>query len=734
MAGLAALLLASMAAAEPLPAQSDAWALCRGGPLFDWLDPAAQAARPRAAAPTDLEADHFDVSGEDVYRLSGDVRLRRADQHLRADRLDYAHSAATYRAEGDVRYQDRSVAVSAASIAGDLVADRSRMESLRYQLIALRGNGEADSAEFVGPRGDLQAVDYSTCDPGQRSWSLRAQTMHLDRESGMGSMRNATLRLGKVPVLWLPYASFPIDERRRSGFLYPSLGYDDKSGIDLRVPYYLNLAPHYDATLNVRALGRRGVMLGAEFRYLGERHRGQFEGDWLPDDDLADRDRGYFRWRHQGVLGPDWRLLADIQNVSDDRYFEDFGDSLLSASTSLVESRIGLRGRGDYWTASVFAHDWDITDPAIADSAAPFRRLPRAVFRYDRPLADWLRIGLASEAVLFDHDDRPAGSRYDLTPWLALPLERAWGYLRPQLAWRQTGYSLERGFIERGFSDRSPERGTPIASLDAGLIFERATRLFGRSMLQTLEPRLYYLRVPYRNQDDLPLFDTQEFTFSFGQLFRSNRFTGADRQMDANQATLAITTRLFESDSGRERLSASLGQIRYFDDQRVQLPGRPPGERSGSAYVGELELALSERFGVGLTQQWDPQIDATTVTGVRAYWQGAAGALVNLGYRYRRGALEQTDASFIVPFNPAWRLVGRWNYSLYDASTLEGMLGVEWEGCCIAVRTLGRHYVRNREGEKNNALYVELELKGLGSFGRDTGELLQRAIVGYARD
>ena len=711
---------------------ADTWRLCRGAPVLDWIEPLAADAN-REQASVDIDADTIDVSGKDVYVLEGDARLSRADQRLRADRLDFTHSASTYRATGDVRYQDAGVALAASSVEGNIEADRTRLADVRYQLIALRGNGEASSAELAGSTGDFTEVSYSTCDPAQPSWVLRAEAMHLDREEGVGTMRNATLRIGDVPVLWLPYASFPIDDRRRSGFLYPTLGSANDSGIDLRVPYYLNLAPNHDATVSARLLGRRGVAVGAEYRYLYANHGGQIEGDWLPSDDLTGRDRGLARLRHSGRFSDRWTINADLNHVSDDRYFEDFGDSLSISSTSVLSSYLTLAGRGKFWNASVAAERWDIIDPLIADSAEPYRRLPRARFSWDRPFLDWLELSFDAEAVAFSHEDLPDATRYDLRPAIALPFERAWGYVRPEMAWRQTGYSLDRDFTQAGLANRSPTRGLPISSLDAALNFERQSTLFGGDYTQTLEPRLYYLNVPFEAQDDLPILDTQELTFNIGQLFRSNRFSGADRQTNANQATLAITTRLFENASGRERLSATIGQIRYFEAQRVQTPGQPALDNNGSAYVGELELALSDQFGIGITQQWDPNIDATQVSGVRGTWRGSSGALVNLAYRYRRDVLEQTDASFVIPLSASWRAIGRWNYSLRDESTLEGFAGLEWESCCIATRVLGRHYLRNREGEKNNAIYLEIELKGLGSFGRKSGEFLQQAILGYNR-
>jgi LPS-assembly protein len=717
------------------------WALCRPNALFDFYRPELPREGDRAAAPAELSAERFDVSEQTRYLLEGGVEIRRADQFIATDTLRYDTRSEQYQAEGGVQYQDRGLLLGAERASGDLAEDRSTLEGVRYQLLQSRGNGRAASAEVAGDTSVLRQVSYTTCDPGHEGWSLRATRVDLDQAEGVGRARNATLRLGKVPLLYLPYASFPIDERRRTGFLFPSIGSSQDSGIDVSAPYYVNLAPNYDLTLTPRFLGRRGAMLGAEFRYLTPTQRGTLSGTWLPNDDLTDDDRSSFGFLHFGTLGPQWNVLANVNTVSDDRYFEDFGDSLTAASTSLLESTAGVFGRGRWWTASLSAQDWKVTDPFLPDGFEPFRRLPRALFGYERPFRDWLVAGVRSEAVAIDHEARPGATRYDLYPYLAFPIERAYGYVRPEFGFRQTGYELERDYLA-DYPSRSPSRGTPIASLDAGLFFERGTQLFGRRMIQSLEPRLYYLRVPYENQDDLPIFDTQELTFGFAQLFRNNRFTGADRQMDANQATVAVTSRWLEEASGRERLSASLGQIRYFQPQRVQMPGVDTIDRAGSALVGDVELALSDRWRVGISQQWDPEDELSDLSAMRAQYRWGAGGLFNFAYRFRREtaevlanrvSVEQVDTSFVAPINERWRIVGRWNYSLLDESTLEALGGFEWESCCIAIRLLGRHYVRNREGEKNNGIYLELELKGLATLGRKSGELLERAILGYTR-
>jgi LPS-assembly protein len=270
-------------------------------------------------------------------------------------------------------------------------------------------------------------------------------------------------------------------------------------------------------------------------------------------------------------------------------------------------------------------------------------------------------------------------------------------------------------------------------SLDAGAFFERDFDWRGGHYLQTLEPRLFYLKVPYRDQDDLPLFDTQPLTFGWPGLFRDNRFGGADRQADADQVTLALTSRVLSADDGRELISAGIGRIHYFDPPRVTVPGAPPLSDEGSAWVAEASLALAPNWSLSLAQQWDPDSERTTLSAVRSQWRFGEGGLVNASYRYRADLLEQADVSFVVPVNLRWRLMGRWNYSLRDRETLEALGGVEWNSCCVALRVLARRYIREFGGESNTGIYLELELNGVGSLGRDTARLLDDAILDYSR-
>ena len=725
------------------PKKADDFSLCKPSALLEFYEPGLPTTGDREAAPADMQADRFDSSDSKKYVLTGHARLQRVDQLLQGDRLSYDSESTAYTAEGHVRYQDRGLLLAADKAQGTTTPNASTLDQVRYQVLSSRGNGTADRARLLdADHAALDRVSYSTCDIDDRRWELRARDMSLNQDQGVGRAHDVTMRWGDVPFLWLPYARFPIDDRRHSGFLYPSLGSSNNGGFDMTLPYYLNLAPNFDATLYPRLIWDRGLMLGGEFRYLTDTQRGKVEFTSLPHDRAANRERGYFHFENYGVLSSHWGVSVNLNDVSDDRYFEDFGNTLTTVATSLLPSSAYLNGRGSWWSASIGGDRYQITDPSLSDLSEPYQRLPRATFEGEHDLAGPLRVGLDGEFVAFHKScTREGGSkvcptngqRLDLYPYLALPLEGASWFLRPELGVRSTRYDLDPGndAIAGSLSDTSPQRTVPIASVDAGLVFERDARLFGEDMLQTLEPRLYYLRVPYRDQSDLPVFDTQPISFDFGQLFRTNRYTGADRQTDANNLTLALTSRLLESDSGVERVAASLGQIRYFDDQRVQLPGQPPTDYAGSDYVGQLDLRLSERWRLSLAEQWDPNRDRSDLGTFSLQHRFGREGVLNLSYRYRRDFLEQADIAALVPLNERWRLVGRWNYSLRDDKTLEGFFGVEHDDCCTAWRILARHYVHNVAGDSTNALYFELEFKGIGALGQKTDDFLRRAILGY---
>jgi LPS-assembly protein len=775
-----------------MAAESDEdWSLCPlrdAVPAFEGVaTPTMGNSKTRVQQPTDIEGDALQGQEDADTLVQGNVRLSRGDQFLGTDRLVYNQTSGNYRAEGSVRYQDSGMRIVAQSAEGNQDTDTHQINDLQYQLMRRRGNGGAEKITLKDDNGALYGATYSTCDPGQRAWELRAREIDIDMAKGRGVARNATLRVGKVPVLYVPYFPFPTDDRRQTGLLYPSIASSSRNGFDWRQPIYLNLAPNYDATLYPRIMSKRGFQMGGEFRWLYEQGSGTVYGAWMPKDDLPgrrperylndlagfaipgaelpDSNRGQFGLNATHNFDRTWYATANLGWVSDTHYLEDFSNSLYGVSNYFIRSDAGVFGRGRYWNAGVSADHYQLADYTLTDANLPYDRLPRLFGHWAQPFGNLLEAGVDSELVHFVHADydypaypgAPAlhqyqfdGTRFDLKPFIAANLDGASWFVHPKLAWRYTAWQLDNRWMSQpGVTETSLRRSVPIASVDAGMYFDRAMQFHGDDYLQTFEPRLYYLRVPYRDQSGVPLFDTAPMTFSWGQLFRDNRYTGADRQTDANQLTIAATTRFINEADGREKLALSLGQIRYFEDSQVFIPGaETPVAQGKSAWVAEASFAPSDRWQINGAYQWDPKIRGQDLASLRTRYLVGDRGIVNLGYRYRRNTsfrpgidppeardlIKQADFSFLYPITDNWSVVGRYYYSLLDHKPLEEIAGVQWESCCLAVRAVARRYLRDRTGELNNALQLEVELKGLGSAGQKTERVLRRAILGYDRD
>jgi LPS-assembly protein len=733
------------------------WEMCRKNDLLDFYVSGLPTTGDRNSVAREAIALKVSSPDKTHYVLEGNVEIKQLDLLVHAQKITYDTETTDFSAEGPVHYQDRGLLLGANSANGNSDLDQCTLDGVRYQLLSARGNGIAEVAVMDDPgHARLKNATYSTCDVDDQQWAFSAREMELDQAEGIGRAHDLTFRIHNVPVFWLPYARFALDDRRLSGFLYPSLGYSNRRGLDMTLPYYFNLAPNYDATLLPRLMTDRGVMLGGQFRYLTDSSKGTVNFEYIPNDSAAGAEelkygetlpssRWWYQWQDTTSVSANWGAAININRVSDDRYFEDFGRGLYSSAISFLPSSAYLNGHGSWWNASIGGDEYQITDPTLTSQYEPYRRLPRATFTAENAIFGDLTAGINSEFVAFSKDHALEGQRIDLFPYLSYPIETASYFVRPELGYRYTGYSLQDlQYADNPLlTNRHPSNGVPIFSLDTGLIFEREMRFGDEAWTQTLEPRAYYLRVPYRDQTDLPVFDTQEIPFSFGELFRSNRFVGADRQMDANNLSLALTTRFLEDATGTERISASIGENRYFDDQRVQLPGVPPTNYGGSAYAGEVDLHLSDRWRVVLDQQWNPNTHQTDLSTFTLENRFGDNGVVNFSYRYRRDFLEDVDVSAAVPITPSWRVIARDDYALNDplalptdphgtaGRTLERFIGVEHDTCCLVWRVIARHWIANVEGNTDNAIYFEVEFKGIGSVGQKTDTFLRRGILGY---
>lgn len=668
----------------------------------------------RSGAPLEIRAEAFDARLETYAEAIGSVELTRADQFLSTELLRYRPETGLVSLPSPLSYRDAQLELDASSGQFGLFQESGDFNDLRYRLTGSSAQGGAEAVHITGSRRtELVNLWFTTCPGDDPEWLLSARELELRHEEGVGVARGAKLKLGKVPILYLPWMTFPIDDRRKTGFLYPSLSTANDNGVEVSIPWYWNIAPQMDATLTPRYYTERGFMLSGEYRLLTRRSYTVVEGDYMPDDKDRDTDRWRYLARWNMAINRSWRAGADLERVSDNEYFQDFGGNLAQTSRQFLRSDATLDGAGRYWIFSALFDDFQVIDDAVRPDREPYSRLPRLAFMLDAPLGrGGFGTRLDAEAVYFDRDTGVVGARADLTPSLVWSRQRAWGFLEASAGYRYTAYDLDLRGAE---GDSSPDRGLPIFSLDSGLYLER-DRAGGGT--QTLEPRLFYLYVPYEEQSQLPDFDTGDFTFGFAQLFATNRFTGADRQTDANQLTLAASTRSFSGRNGRESWNLNVGQILYLDSPRVTLDEETPLNEDTSPFLAEFNWHPLDRTNVRLGVQWSWENRELDVGVVGLGHTARNGSRVAFEYRFRRDRLDQFDVRWLWPINERWRAFTRVNYSLEESDLLEGLVGVEYESCCWALRVAARRYLRDRNGGERDALYVELRLKGLGAFGR----------------
>ncbi|MDE2088409.1 MAG: LPS assembly protein LptD [Gammaproteobacteria bacterium] len=708
------------------------WALCGSAPTPALVIPPAPSLGANARnAPAHLSADSAEIRNKNVYLLKGDVRIRRADQNLDADQATYDQARNFVQAQGNVRFQGQGFGVDSSGGHMNLGTYRGEFDNAHYRVYVRHARGSAKTVHIENRNvARLSQATYTTCNPGHEDWLLRADKVTLDRATGEGTARDATLAFKGVPFAYFPYLSFPIDNRRKSGFLLPTIGSSSGTGLDLSTPYYWNIAPNRDATFTPRIMTKRGVLFGAQYRYLHPTSRGEIDAAYLPHDKIYGKSRGLFSYEENGNPAPGWSTNVNYNYVSDSQYFQDLGTNLSLASTTTLVRNATLAYTAPFWSASALVQSFQTVDPTIPPSARPYAMLPQLLLNADVP-DQFLGLSyhLRGELVNFQRSDSVTGARLDMEPGISLPMVHPGYFLTPSLALRYTGYALKNQ--TPGLLD-NPSRTLPITRVDSGLYFDRSVHWAGTSLIQTLEPRLFYLYIPYRNQDNLPVFDTSVPDFNFVQMFRDNRFVGADRVGDANQVTLALTSRLLRPDTGAELLRASVGQIYYFHRQRVTLPGVPAATGKSSDLVGEVTAQLVRSWSVSAGAQWNTQQRKTDKDLLQLRYQPDPDRVVNLAYRFQQNLLKEADLSLLWPLTPRWRIVASWNYSLLTKQNLETLAGVEYQSCCWAVRVVGRRYVNIPSGTYNNAIYVQLDLKGLTNIGQKVGTLLeQHGIVGF---
>ncbi len=707
--------------------------------------------------PVHLEGDRMDGDPNSDVTLTGHAQVRRLDNVLKGDRINYRRETGELDAEGNVRLLREGSLVAGPRLKYNIDQETGSVEQPDFWIGANGGSGTAQYADiFSRSRMRLTDVVYTGCPCPNPAWEIRSSRVDLDFDENEGVARNGVLYFKNVPILASPYLTFPIKQERKSGLLLPTYGTSSRGGFDLSVPYYFNLAPNYDLTLTPRLLTKRGMQLGGEFRYLGQDYVGQVAGTYLSSDRVSGRDRWLYSMQHYQRLGGGFYFDWDINGASDDDYFRDISSvGLNEASTVYLPRRGRLGWSGRYWSTYVQAYSYQTLQDPDSPITPPYDKLPEYNLRGARYNWGGFDAEWENTAIWFKRPDffgqriGPEGQRFTSYPTLSYPIVRPGWYVTPKAGVHMTQYQT-RWYgqdwynVPGGVSayPRSQSRTQPILSLDSGMTFERDTSLFGKASIQTLEPRIYYLYVPYRDQSTLPIYDTSLATFSFAQAFDENIYSGGwDRIVNANQVTFGLTSRWLDAGTGFERLSVSGAQRVYFEDQRVTLPGEERRTGVRSDYLVSANAALTDTLSTQVTAQFNPQDERWERSVISARWRPQRLATLGVSYRYQRtppaDALylprgkEQVSVYSQWPFSQKWYGVGRIDYSLEESRVTQSIAGLEYKGeCCWAARAVLQRYAVAAE-QANTAIFFQLELTGLGSLGTDPMQLLSRSIPGY---
>ncbi len=682
-----------------------------------------------------LEADNMQAEGEDLVVLEGDAEVSQGRQTIVADRLEYYRASERVVASGNVEmispagdYLSRSaIDVHAPTQIGVLNDTQFKLASGitsadGIDTVEIEARGSADKVNLEGEGlVRLENAQYTTCAEGNDDVIISARELALDRISGVGKARNATVRFKGVPIFYSPYLSFPLDDARKTGLLIPSFGSDEESGTIVEVPWYWNIAPNQDATITSRLYTDRGLQMAGEYRYESERVGALLYGEYLPSDDIFGDDRDLLTVRYGQMITDDLSLRVNYNDVSDPQYFDDLRDDVGLFSASYVPRDARLDYSHQYFRVGVRANEYQIIDERLFQNATPYERKPAVTFSTNLPRGPFnSNIGMYASYTDFAAENRLEGARTTLNPYVEVPFENIWGFVKPRVSLHHRSYSLDN---VRPGAEESPSFTVPILSVDAGIYLEKNSSWFGESTLQTLEPRVYYVYAPDEDQSDVPIFDTAPLNFNnFSNIFRENRFYGEDRVGDNNQVTFGLTSRMIDNETGNERFRISVGQVYFLDDLEQNLNSNQVIESGAGDLLAEIRTESSGAWTTYAFAQYDH--DASEIRNARLGFgyepKDNDRKRVQIGYYYSQFgefAVDQLTLSATWPLADRWQVFLDERYSIEDSESIFTRVGLEYNSCCWKVRLIGqeRPLDRNIE-EKRSALFLELELTSLGSF------------------
>lgn len=673
-----------------------------------------------------VNANSTEAIDDNVALLEGDVQISQGYRQVRSNSATVDQSNRQVSMEGNVQFREPGMLLLGSRAKVDIDSKVVEIKDATYVLheAAVRGTAKTLTRTAEGNIVIDESI-YTACEPGDNTWQLVTSQIDIDETSGFATVKNARLEVKDVPVFYLPYIKFPVDERRSSGLLFPTIGIGGDNGLDYAQPIYWNLAPNYDATITPRFIQQRGTALEVEFRHLSDWSNTEILTSYLGsdkggnDDDKIDQvtglrphqgdDRYLSSLQHRGGVGRRWSTFIDLNHVSDEDYLRDLGN-LTQEQNSLthLQQRASAGYRTDHWNYTVAAQDYQVITQGLSDQ---YSALPQiSVDGYYR-FPNSLVVSLNNRHSVFDHSNSSlvTGSRSSIDYGVSWDKRWSWGYINPQMQFKHRSYSLDAG-QGSSIAQSNPSITVPIYSLDAGIFLERKFKWLPNYQ-QTLEPRLHYLKADFEDQSALPDFDTREYTPSYGLLFSDNRFSGGDRISDDDRLTLAFTSRFINQTSGQERFRISVAQSIFYTDRRVTLTQNPTDmdlselTRNQSPLALELAARVAKDWRVTsdlIYDNHDNELDKTSL-GVR--YNNGQNLLFNFTYRYTRREprvfgsmgvdqdIEQSDVSAFVPMGGNFNWVGRWNHDFTNKRELEVFAGFEYNSCCWRASLVARRWL-----------------------------------------
>jgi len=665
--------------------------------------------------------------GQEI-KIKDKIKITSGSNKIIAEEVIYNEEGGKIRINKGLFLENNTLLVFAEDAVISTENNSAVITDAEYHILSPQARGDAQEIRIKSEK-DFTLINpsYTSCAPNDNSWGLTAEAIQIKSHEGIA--KNIILKVKDIPILFLPYLSFPASEKRKSGILVPNFGSSSKKGTEIKLPYYWNIAPNMDMVTSANWMSKRGIQFANTFRFISPKQAGEIQFNILPNDDITESTRNYIGINQNINLLSNWRLKIDGEYASDSEYFEDLTRSINSTSRTHLSRTINMQGFSENWFIDIGMDNFQILDQSISEDDEPHRILPYVDFN-----GQWmskkskLYYGLDLNLAHFDSNVNIAGTRFHVMPNVSKTFNLNGLKIKPEIQLDLTSYNLDAPEDDDLEEDR-PNRTVPIYSIDISALFKKNWEDQGYT--QTLEPRILGVYIPFENQDDFPIFDSIVPDRNVYELFRKNRYLGQDRIGDTSKLSYGITSRIYGKENTLEHFNFTFGETRYFKDRKINLSGEMPGNLDSSAYLASMQWNISPRWKLQLGHVWGSDYEQKNKTRVSLRYKSADSKIINLSYRYRKENLKQLDTTFSWPIRDKWNFVGRYNYSIEDRKSLEHFFGIEYESCCWGIRAISRKHLIYRNGESDNSFSIQFVFKGLGEVGMPIENLLEEGILGY---